>query len=331
MTLIILVLFASLLFSGIHLRRDNEKDIFSIDSSQSLRGLSAIEITLGHIGIATQSIFLFPNRKAGILFVGIFFFLSGYGLIYSLKNKENYISNFFRKRFFKIFLPAYTVYMIVLFIKLFILQIPFEKDEIVKYIIGYHFADGANWYIVELIVMYALFQICYKYFQIHYANYILLTISLLFVLGAFAAGLDNPWYGSTLCFNIGLFYGEYKEKINDFFWKNFWIKNIFCMGIMLAGILGFFLEDKSFWGNVLFRSIASTFWILWLISSLQRINFSSKLCNFLGSFSYEIYLIHPVVILLLSGITQPFIFSVLCLAITIMIAWLYHKLLRLIW
>ena len=136
MTLIILVLFASLLFSGIHLRRDNEKDIFSIDSSQSLRGLSAIEITLGHIGIATQSIFLFPNRKAGILFVGIFFFLSGYGLIYSLKNKENYISNFFRKRFFKIFLPAYTVYMIALFIKLFILQIPFEKDEIVKYIIG---------------------------------------------------------------------------------------------------------------------------------------------------------------------------------------------------
>ena len=67
---------------------------------------------LGHIGIATQSVFLYANRKAGILFVGIFFMLSGYGLIYSLNNKPNYINNFLKKRMCRIFFPAYIVYIV---------------------------------------------------------------------------------------------------------------------------------------------------------------------------------------------------------------------------
>lgn len=40
--------------------------------SQAIKGLSALEIMIGHLGIATGFSFLYPNRKAGILFVGIF-------------------------------------------------------------------------------------------------------------------------------------------------------------------------------------------------------------------------------------------------------------------
>lgn len=53
-----------------------------------------IVIMIGHIGLATGSIVLYPNRKAGILFVGIFFMLSGYGLIYSVDNKPEYLKHF---------------------------------------------------------------------------------------------------------------------------------------------------------------------------------------------------------------------------------------------
>ena len=327
--IIMVILFLVLLFNNVQLRHDNEYDIFSVETSQSLRGFSAIEIMFGHIGIATQNVLLFANRKAGILFVGIFFMLSGYGLIYSLQNKENYINYFLRKRFLKIFIPAYIVYLIIVFINLSRFQIPFEVVEILKYVIGYHFA-GMNWYVVELIGIYIIFQIIYKYISIHYANLIFLVISMLFTVIAFFIDLDNPWYGSTLCFNIGLFYGEYKENINRYFQRKFWIKNITCICILLLGILGFFLWDNTFLGNVLFRNLASIFWVFWLISILQKVNFSSKLCGFLGEFSYEIYLIHPVVILLLSNFIHPLIFSILCIVITIAVAWMFHKLLKII-
>ena len=64
----------------------------SISNTTSLRGWAAIEIMLGHIASKTGSIIQFPNRKAGILFVGVFFLLSGYGLMYGLDKKENYLT-----------------------------------------------------------------------------------------------------------------------------------------------------------------------------------------------------------------------------------------------
>lgn len=77
----------------------------------ALRGICAIEIMPGHIGIATESMVLYPNRKAGILFVGIFFALSGYGLMYSMKNKKDYLQTFWKRRIPKILVPAYVVFL----------------------------------------------------------------------------------------------------------------------------------------------------------------------------------------------------------------------------
>lgn len=68
-------------------KRQNES-VLSSEQTGALKGICAIEIMMGHIGSATESIFLFPNRKAGILFVGVFFLLSGYGLAYSMANKQ---------------------------------------------------------------------------------------------------------------------------------------------------------------------------------------------------------------------------------------------------
>ena len=53
----------------------------------ALRGICAIEIMIGHIGLATGSIILYPNRKAGILFVGIFFCYQDMG--YHIVKRKN--------------------------------------------------------------------------------------------------------------------------------------------------------------------------------------------------------------------------------------------------
>lgn len=72
----------------------SDDKVLLYNTSLSIRGLSAVEIMLGHIGIATGLLILYPNRKAGILFVGIFFLLSGYGLSKSLNENKDYLKHF---------------------------------------------------------------------------------------------------------------------------------------------------------------------------------------------------------------------------------------------
>lgn len=86
--ILILVVFLLLTLYGCIKRETN----YPLQGSSliALRGICAIEIMIGHIGLETGSIVLYPNRKAGILFVGIFFMLSGYGHHIVNRGKENY-------------------------------------------------------------------------------------------------------------------------------------------------------------------------------------------------------------------------------------------------
>ncbi len=109
---VIVILWLILIFVGIRYVNVSDDIIaFDKDSSLALRGICSIEIMLGHIGIAVDSAVLFPNCKAGILFVGVFFALSGYGLMYSMQHKENYLKKFLWNRFPQILLPAYIIYV----------------------------------------------------------------------------------------------------------------------------------------------------------------------------------------------------------------------------
>lgn len=119
----ILFLWIILIVVGIKRNKKLKGDALCQGNVMALRGICAIEIMMGHLGIATGSAVLFPNRKAGILFVGIFFALSGYGLMYSVSNKENYLRGFLIKRLIvKLLLPAYVVFIISTILKAFCLS-----------------------------------------------------------------------------------------------------------------------------------------------------------------------------------------------------------------
>lgn len=98
--IILLISWLLLILTGSKFADKNQfyKNVLSENQSNALRGICAIEIMLGHIGIATESLLLYPYRKAGILFVGIFFMLSGYGLSYGVSYKEKYLEHFFLNR-----------------------------------------------------------------------------------------------------------------------------------------------------------------------------------------------------------------------------------------
>lgn len=71
---VILLIWINLIFYGIQ-KRHEIGNALTLSNSKAIRGICAIEIMIGHIGIEISNLFQFPNRKAGILFVGLFFML----------------------------------------------------------------------------------------------------------------------------------------------------------------------------------------------------------------------------------------------------------------
>lgn len=169
-----------------------------ISNARALRGFSAIEIMLGHIGISTGNIIQYPNRKAGILFVGIFFMISGYGLAYGYSNKKAYLKTFFRRRYSAILIPSIIVIAI---------EALYSRDISISFI----FEKSARWYITELLILYLVFFVSYRLCK-EKGWIVVAAISMALILIAYAMGLSNPWYGSTLCFSQGMFFLLFKAE-----------------------------------------------------------------------------------------------------------------------
>lgn len=76
------------------------EDFMEYSVVKGLQGFAALGVILHHV---TQEVTQYGRYykgvinvfvDAGVLFTGLFFFFSGYGLIVSLKNKENYLNGF---------------------------------------------------------------------------------------------------------------------------------------------------------------------------------------------------------------------------------------------
>ena len=101
-----------------------------------------------------------------------------------------------------------------------------------------------NWYVWELLMLYIVFHICFK--TSRNAKIIFLVIlcfSIIFVIAAYVFKLENPWYGSTLCFGFGMFYYLHREQFKEIFvLRNPIIKMAGCCLIMIASICLFFVR-----------------------------------------------------------------------------------------
>lgn len=318
---LILLLFLLLIIIGVKVEpRGAWSKPLKYDSTVAIRGICAIEIMIGHIGVETNNKWLFANRKAGILIVGVFFLLSGYGLMYSAFHKADYFKNFLTKRIGVILLPAYLMYIFRLMREIFIYKESVSAGYIIKYIFLMYFPVKLNWYITEIIVLYVLFFILYRNKKYKIANILLILASVVFIVMAGILGLNNPWYGSTMCFSIGILFMQMEEKILEWMRKHYVTAVVVSSIIMAIGIISFFkLGEESYFGNIIGRNIASSAFAILVILILCKITIGNFLSSYLGKISYELFLVHPYIITIIS-IENPVLFTLVCVAVSVIFA-----------
>lgn len=122
--------------------------------------IAAIVVVISHL-VKDYNLGIFNQLfDFGTYSVALFFFLSGYGLMYSLQNKENYLNNFLKKRIPKVAIP----YLISTIVWIIISSIIYPQKELfLLKIFSYYPILPYGWYFVILIYLYFIFYISYKY------------------------------------------------------------------------------------------------------------------------------------------------------------------------
>ena len=321
MPMIILLTLFVLVGYGIKKNTSGTKP-FEPGQSLALRGICAIEIMIGHIGLETGNRILFPNRKAGILFVGIFFLLSGYGLAYSAENKEGYFKNFLLKRSIRLLLPLYVTKIIMI---AFENVIVFDRGIFTGFDVK-QFLLVMNWYIWEQLFFYLVYWLAHKVIPKH-VEIAVGASSVLLIIIAYVSGMDNPWYGSSLCFLLGLCYYKLEKKNIKLTCTGYCALFVFLAFILIISITAFFvLGNNSILGNPVARNIASLSFCVIVIMLLYRLRVENCVSIFLGECSYEIFLVHPYVLAILKAmsVTSKEILGIATAVLTVLLAHIIH-------
>ena len=257
---IITLLIIFLMFYKIELKFGKNNffdDTLKIIYTNKLRGISVILILLTHLSNRLneneKQIFFFFFDK-GALYVGLFYFYSGYGLMKSIVHKTNYLNSFFKNRITSVYIPFLcfnflqnTIYIIF---GNDVFPVP-QKNQplnpnnislfnIIRCYLGFFLIKESLWYIQSIIVYYLIFyfsfRLCGKnhihgllYILFFYLFIVIISIQRrnLWGLGYFFSG--RQWYKSMYSFPFGILIGIYDIKIIDWLKKqyNFYIILIF--------------------------------------------------------------------------------------------------------
>lgn len=294
MFIVVLLFFIVIVWGGSIKPVKDVDEILSYNTTLPIRGICAIEIVLGHLGIAmSNQLILFPFRKAGILVVGIFFFLSGYGLLYNLERRDNYFKGFLQKRMNSIFIPVILVQIIYILLLSNSKMLETFGDLTFK-----SFFKSINWFVWEIVGFYFLFYLLYRGLKIYVATILLTFLCVIFVISCYALRISNPWYGSTFCFPLGIIVATQRNKVSQWCNKKIKIK-LLVLSIILLGCFAVFfkLPEHNIIGAVFARNVASLIFVVIIVVVIEKVHLGNVVSYYLGKISYQIYLIHPLVIL----------------------------------
>ena len=337
-TYIILIALALILLIGIKPSklREWQEEPLSLDKSKAIQGFAAVAIIVHHLSqeLTEQAGAIRFFEGLGVLFVGIFFFFSGYGLYTSLKTKENYLKGFLKKRLVTILIPFYMC-ILVFTAAACIGGMKFTPVQLLGILSGWFLLNQHMWYIVEIAILYIAFYIIYRLIKNRTAATVVMGI---FVIAMMAGSLvlchgkdmsasgwfqGEWWYNSSFLFVIGIIVSKHSEGLRKIARKGY-IVLLVIFGA-LTGLLGpqtqYMLKNYSYWSEIPgeTRAILDKLrclsvqlpWIIcfviFLLLVMMRVRFGNPVLKFLGSISLELYLIHN---LFLMGLHSDAMFNV---------------------
>lgn len=320
-----------LLIIGIRLYKVNTyNDCLSLQQTLPIRGFLSLLIVFHHLAQRFPILFykypIFQN--IGFLIVGIFFFYSGYGLVYSFITKKDYMKTFVVKRIFSLYLPFVLVNIFTV-----LFQIGTGRTyrflDICRNITGISLTNGIYWYIWILLIFYIVFYLLFSSLKPKRAMAFFSIFLLLFVFFLATYHVEGFWFLSIPGFLLGIWVGYFKNQILSFLEKHyiFALPNItiivFVWMLYVLGIKIPYISD-AFWYFVYLSF--PIFISLFVVILLLKVKIQNPFLNTLGKYSLQIYLLHPLIIACADfiPIQNETIFILFTLGVTFLCAYIFY-------
>lgn len=264
---------------------------FDLNTTKAMRGFWCLIVLLVHIPADHQN--AIQDMLGSFAYIGVtfFFMTSSYGLFLGMSKNPDSLKCFWRRRLPKLLLPMFLVNVI---------------SVAAKCLTGstwslWDFVSITGW-VRQLIIFYGFFWAIFavlpesvsrrKKEQIFY---------IAIVLFSFTAYIGNGW-GLRVwpTESFGFLYGallfKYKSGFEQFAAKK-WGRKCFaaCVLALVGGICYISLKHWAFFGDYLLKILLGMLILLFVLLWNAKISIGNAAGRFLGSISYEVYLLHSVV------------------------------------
>lgn len=296
--LTILIPLLTLFFGGYkNLKKDNVEDLFSKDYTSVLKGICCIIVVMVHIKDGYTNALQDAIGSFAYVCVTLFFMISAYGMQLSAERKKNYLNHFWRNRLLALLIPCFliNIFTFVLFI--------FLDNQ---------FSFKQLWYINNYVLV--LLEYClWFYIVMRLKNHFTISkdwiVDIMLIIGvlfssflSFGVSENSSWsnFFSWSCERYGLIWGVLFYRYNSYF-KQFLIRNrfpkilLFTFLCVIFGIMYLYLKSVVFWGEYFLKILLGLVIIIWMLLLTVMRQFGNRFSFWLGRISYEVYLLHSIV------------------------------------
>lgn len=156
------------------------------------------------------------------------------------------------------------------------------------------------WFIWVIIAVYIVFYAVFNHTEINVGAYWFAVITIAYILISAFVNPRDEMYASIIGMPLGILWAMYERKIDSYFEIGFLRKEIVAIvafvilfiGRLTLSVVGF---DNQLFQSVL-RNIITIAFIVPLIELLKKVKIQKRFLIWLGTISYEIYIIHPFIL-----------------------------------
>ncbi len=312
--ILFLCIFCGLVFYKIDIGKNVENSFTDKKQANIIRGICCIIVVLVHIPQEHGNFIQDAIGSFGYIAVTVFFLLSAYGLKYSLENKKDYLKHFLKNRLLVIYIPFVLANLIYQIINI-------RNGFDILSIIGIKNIT----FVGELILFYLIFYIVYKNIKnIKRADIAMISLVVIFSIVSYL--FKFGWYVECLGFAYGIIIFNIQDKINNMLNKKYFINLIIfvCLSIIL-GIIYIKIKNVELI-NYIIKIILGISLISLIAVLFKKIKVYNKVLDTLGNISYEIFLLHTIIIYILKDLNIiSGLYIITVLIITILCAYIMKK------
>lgn len=299
--------------------KGKESDFMDMQATGCMRGVWCIIIVLVHVPADYQNSIQDALGSFAYIGVSFFFAMSGYGLVLGMQNKPEQICGFWKRRLPKLLIPMVMVNILRVVAELGATGV-FDP-------LGFLHVNG---FVRQLLLFYLIFWIVFRFLPkemslLARSNLICIVVAIISVLLYFLG--ENPilgWPVESLGFAYGILLARHRESFAAFAKKKWLLKCVVACGLSAAvGVTYLMIKNAGFLGDYVTKVVLGVCILLFIALLNTKLAFGNAVSRFLGKVSYEVYLVHDVVFLVLAMLWPQLdsgLFVVLSILITVILS-----------